>query len=1123
MKRTKTALLIAVTAMAVCGAADGGEADKSKSAPAGLVKRALRAMDGVEEIVFAVRGLYTDGHYYANFGHWSSDPSRMMYAEGGSRLCKLNLRTKQVTVLLEDPEGGFRDPRVHYDGGKLLFSYRKGGTKYHHLYEINPDGTDLKQLTFGPWDDVEPAYLPDGGIIFVSSRCDRFVPCYHTQVGLLYRMDADGGNIRLLSANNVDDHRPAVLPDGRVIYTRWDYVDRAPQKFHSLWAMNPDGTDQMVLFGNTVSPSGNFFVMIDALPIPGSDKVATVFSPGHGFRENAGHVMIVDPGAGPDDWSAASQVSPERNMGVTGWARGREGFRDPYPLSEDCFLVVEDKGLLILDDHGQTEEVYQAEEMLHDPRVIRSRPRERVIPPHSNPKQTTGQLVLANVYHGRNMEGVKRGEIKKLLVLEDLPKPVSYYSLTGAISMDGTHTLHRILGTVPVEPDGSASFEVPPLRGLFFVALDEKGLAVKRMQSYTMVMPGETQGCAGCHEPRTRTPSPIGSDALMAMKRPPSSIEPVPGVPDVIDYPRDIQPVWNGHCVECHSVEKPLGHVVLTGDYNEWFTQSYYALFAYNQISDTRRYDEDGNHPPRGFGTAASPLMKKIDGSHYETKLTAQERDLVRLWIEAGATFAGTYAAYNRTDSAVAGAQSNSTEVAIGSPVSPIVERRCLSCHGSVANLGQRVEKIRVNRLYTTSPGNAWRGRVNLPKHCWNLYNLSHPDKSMILLAPLAEEAGGYGWCKTEDGQPVAVFRNDQDPDYQALLQAVRAAKARQQKAGRFDMPGFRPNEHYVRWMKRFGILPEEFNSAEDPIDVYEVDQAYWRSLWYQPDPAKYGKRQQMALAGRSSWLDGTIGNNGGVCANLKIKNPSFEEPDVRGHPQFRPGSGDVPQIPPYDWQASHWKNTMKFSQGRCSLAPFDPYDGEKKDAALAPYGPAATDGKQVAKMWLGRRSSYVGEDVKHAWLFQSLGIVVPADVGKTLELAVDVAAREHYPQSCGAGPKAGAGVTATFACDVSSENAGREVGQPGKIDKLPRDGDTKTVHARLRIAPEFVGRELVVRLSIADPEPSPGYGCHYHFDNVRCAPFDTSRRPTVRFAGVRRRRGGSHGPKHRVPAALGR
>jgi hypothetical protein len=157
--------------------------------------------------------------------------------------------------------------------------------------------------------------------------------------------------------------------------------------------------------------------------------------------------------------------------------------------------------------------------------------------------------------------------------------------------------------------------------------------------------------------------------------------------------------------------------------------------------------------------------------------------------------------------------------VAIGKPVGPIVKQRCLTCHGSAAELGQRAQK----------------GRVNLPKHCWNLYNLSHPEKSMILRAPLAKEAGGYQWCTSKDGQPVAVFRDTQDSDYQAIRKAIQEAKARQEKIKRFDMPGFRPNEHYVRWMKRFGILPADFDVVRDPINVYQVDQAYWRSLWHQP------------------------------------------------------------------------------------------------------------------------------------------------------------------------------------------------------------------------------------------------------------------------------------------------
>lgn len=797
-----------------------------------LVKMALKLMDGAEEVVFAERALYSDGHYYANFGGWSDDPNKFLRPPDGSRLLKLNLRTKQLTVLLDDPKGNIRDPRVHYDGGRILFAYRKGGTRHYNLYEVNTDGTGLRQVTFGEWDDTDPAYLPDGGIIFVSSRGRRFIPCNHVQAAILYRVDADGGNMLCLSANSVRDDRPAVLPDGRVIYTRWEYVDSAIGSFRDLWVMNPDGTGQMILFGGTVQPPELVYSKCDALPIPGTDgKVVSVFSPPVGARENAGNVMVVDIKAGPDVASAARQISPERDLryhyfwpsGIPWFGGGRAGFRDPYPLSEDCFLVAEDKSLLILDGNGMVQESYRADKMVHDPRAIRPRPRERVVPSRIDLQKTTGRLVLADVYRGRGREvqGIKPGTIKQLLVLEDLPKPISYYSLPGLISMDGTHTLRRVLGTVPVEADGSASFEVPALRALYFVALDEEGLAVKRMQSYTMVMPGETQGCVGCHEPRTQNINATGDhDTFTAMTRPPIRIEPVPGVPDVFDYPRDIQPIWDRHCVACHSAEKPEGRVVLTGDYNEWFTQSYYALFAYNQISDMfGRYNtEFRSHQPYGFGTGASPLMNKIDGSHYDVKLTKQEHDTVRLWIEASAYFTGTYAVYNHADNAVAGALANNAKVEIGKPLDGIVYNRCLWCHDSAATIGRRVRK----------------GRVNAPKHCWNLYNFSFPEKSMILRAPLAKEAGGYGWCKDQYGQTV-VFRDTQDPDYQAILRAIRAAKARQEKAGRHDMPGFRPNEHYVRWMKRFGILPESFDLADDPIDPYETDRAYWRSLWHQP------------------------------------------------------------------------------------------------------------------------------------------------------------------------------------------------------------------------------------------------------------------------------------------------
>ena len=833
-----TRVCLVLIAVVLAASAVGGEVatvanPSSPDARPELVEKALRAMGGAEEIVFAVRELYFDGHYYANFGGWSDDPKKFLHAPDGSQLCKLNLRTNQFTVLLDDPKGSIRDPRVHYDGTKLLFAYRKGGTHNYNLYELKVDGSGLKQLTFGEgWDDFGPEYLPDGGIVFVSSRGRRFIPCNHTQGAQLFRMDGDGSNILCLSANNVRDDHPAIMSNGQIIYDRWEYVDAAIGSYHDLWTMNPDGTSQVIVFGGTVVPSAEKpYSKCDPLAIPGaSGKVVCTFSPPSGLRENAGNVTIVDIKAGPDEPAAARQISPPRNFryyarGVSGtpwFGQGRVGFRDPYPLSDDCFLVAEDKNLSILDAKGNIKEFYRAKKMVHDPRPIRSRPREPVIPSRIDLHKTTGQLVVANVYHGRSeeMAGVKPGDIKTLLVLEDLPKPVSYYSLPGLISQDGTHTIRRVLGTVPVEADGSASFEAPALRGLYFVALDAKGMAVKRMQSYTMVMPGETQGCVGCHEPRTVTYNPAGNSTLLAMKRHPSRIEPVAGVPETFDYPRDIQPIWDRHCVGCHNADNPSGRVQMTGDRNEWFTLSYYDLFAYEQISDMAgRYNtEFRGHRPYGFGTGASPLMKKIDGSHYGVKLSQQEQDTVRLWIEASAYFVGTYAVYNHSDNAVAGALANNAKVEIGKPLEDIVYSRCLWCHDSAASMGRRVRK----------------GRVNEPKHCWNLYNLSYPEKSMMLRAPLAKKAGGYGWCKDRYGQEVG-FQATDDPDYLVILKAIQAAKVRQEKAGRYDLPGWRPNENYIRWMKRWGILPESFDPAKDCLDPFATDQAYWRSLWHHP------------------------------------------------------------------------------------------------------------------------------------------------------------------------------------------------------------------------------------------------------------------------------------------------
>ena len=707
----------------------------------------------------------------------------MMYGPDGGRLCRLNLRTGKVTNLIDDAGGGVRDPQVHYDGQRIVFSYRPGGTRFYHLYEINRDGSELRQLTDGPYDDYEPTYLPDGDLVFCSSRCNRFVQCWFTQVAILHRCDANGGNIRPVSANIEQDNTPWMLPDGRLLYMRWEYVDRSRVRYHHLWTVNPDGTDQMVFYGN-MRPGT---VMLDAKPIPGSSRVVASFSPGHGLKEHAGFVTLVDPGNGPDDRACARQVSREPE------------WRDPYPFSEGCFLVARDRKLWIMDGQGNAEPFYVLPPELarldvHEPRPLCPRPREHLIESRVDSAAATGRLVLEDVTRGRNMAGVKRGEVKQLLVLETLPKPVNFSGSMEPISLGGTFTLPRILGTVPVEPDGSAYLEVPALRPLFFVALDADGLSVKRMQSFVSVMPGETVSCVGCHDSRTEAP-PAGV-SLRAMRRPASTIEAVDGQPDMFEFPRDIQPILDRHCVRCHNYEQFSGKLSLTDDRGPWYSHAYTALMSRGLVSHGG--DADGNIAPRKIGSSASRVMAYLQTHHEGVELSARELQSIRLWIDSGAPYPATYAALG-------------TGMVGFGPDADVLQRRCCSCHAP---------KDADRKEWPTG----FRTHLDL------LPNLTRPEKSLMLLAPLATESGGVALCKE-----APVFKDRADPDYQTLLRNVQAAKTQLDSIRRFDMEGFRPNQHYVREMKRYGVLPTAFDLAKDPIDVYATDHAYWRSFWWRP------------------------------------------------------------------------------------------------------------------------------------------------------------------------------------------------------------------------------------------------------------------------------------------------
>lgn len=805
-----------------------------------------QALEEIEEVVFAVRQL-KGPHWYENIGYAITGVEDKVYGVGGA-LCKLDIRTGRLTTLLKDVKGAVRDPQVHYDGEKILFSYRPGGTDCFHLYEVSVDGSGLRQLTDGPFDDLEPVYLPDGDIIFCSTRAKRWVPCWYTQVATLHRCDGNGKNIQLLSSNIEQDNTPWVLPDGRILYTRWEYVDRSREAFHHLWVMNPDGTGQTTYYGNLYPGD----VYLDAKPVPGTEEVVMINSPAHGQAEHQGRVSLVRTDLGPDDKAAQTMIHDGRQ------------FRDPYALSADAFLVAHKTRLLLMDRAGRTKELYrlppelsQGDAWLHEPRPVRARRREPVIAGQTDPSCATGQLMVSNIYHGRNMGGIKPGAITKLLILENLPKPVNFTGSMDPISCGGSYTLNRILGTVPVEPDGSVNMRVPALRSLQFVALDANDLAVKRMLSFVTVMPGEVTTCIGCHEDRTEAPPASVSGA--ALTRAPSPIEPIPHTPEIFDYPRDIQPILDRHCLPCHDVDQYAGRALLTGDQGPMFTHSFFTLSARLQIADGRDLAH-GNYAPYTIGSSASPLMDKLRPSHYDVNTTRQERRLIKLWIDASATFPGTYAALGSGMIGPYAALQYGTKKEPDYSQWPSVQtagevlgRRCDACHRGKTKLPRHPADTLGFRLHHMAYGEGtprfwtppwiepyddtqrtgsleWMEAYADPRIRFSrqtLYNLSRPDKSLQLLAPLARDAGGYGLCGT-------VFDSEDDEDFQALLTAISEFKERLEKITRFNMPGFRPEPEYIREMQRFGILPATYR-PNDPIDVYETDRKYWQSMWHEP------------------------------------------------------------------------------------------------------------------------------------------------------------------------------------------------------------------------------------------------------------------------------------------------
>jgi len=537
---------------------------------------------------------YTEGLSCANFE---------MNFEPGSALCLLEWEDGEpkVTELLKDDDGVFRDPDVSWDGTRILFAWKKDKNKDDfHLYEMSWPDREVRQLTYGlSVADFEGRYLPNGDIVFSSSRGVGTTDCWTTETSNMHTCDKEGKYLRRLGYDQVVTCHPSLLENGSVIYTRWDYNDRGQVFPQALFSMNPDGTAQTEYYGNN-----SWFptVINHARGIPGTGKVLAVVHGHHTWQ--AGELAIIDRSKGTQETKGVKIIAPPRkatgdtrgfsyerdkdgwiepgrgpqNIAVDRYGQNGNLHRHPYPLDETSFLVAmtpymnarnEGKRLGIrfhlywmdIDGHRELLAYDPAVSSAH-PIPLAPRRRPYVRPSVVDHAVPTGTYFMQDIHEGPGLKGVERGTVKKLRVVE-----IEYRALKigenhsggrggGGMSSspistgNGAWDVKKILGEAKVHEDGSAMFKVPANTPVYFQAIDGNGSMVQTMRSWSTLMPNETSSCVGCHEdkdyalPVTRT--------TLAMNAGAQDLVPFYGPARGFSFLKEIQPILNTKCTSCH-------------------------------------------------------------------------------------------------------------------------------------------------------------------------------------------------------------------------------------------------------------------------------------------------------------------------------------------------------------------------------------------------------------------------------------------------------------------------------------------------------------------------------------------------------------------------------------------
>jgi len=567
--------------------------------------------------------------------------------------------------------GAFLRPDLSFDGQRIAFAWNNVQDKCYHIFTVNVDGSRLTQLTDGVVNfngqglmdssdnDFDPIWLPNGRIAFISERRGGYLRCSAARPLMTYTlhsMNDDGSDIIPISYHETNEWNPSVDRDGRIVYTRWDYVDRDDCIAHHIWTCYPDGRDPRSPHGNyplplsfadsskpdgrRLRPNGEWNIRA----IPNSNKYIATASGHH--AHSFGQLVMIDTSVADD--GMMSQVKGI-TTGQSTWHDADGDYGSAWPLSEDYYLCTYRQDIILLDRFGNKELICPAgamptrvDRVMH-PIPLAARPTPPVIPTATYQGERAGAdappatVGVMNVNDG-DMPMPEGTRIKWLRVIQIIPQlnPVMNQPQAGY----GTESLARMpLGVVPVEADGSVYFKAPVAKDMYFQLLDQRGLAVRSMRSATYVHPGESMYCVGCHEPQTSS-TKSRREVPIALRRAPSDLQPEVADGAVpFNWYRLAKPVLDAKCVSCHAKE----HKGPDMTYASLAKYAFYYPFKNTGFANGEVVASGSRTVPGKFGAMASPLLKYLDKSHYDVTLTAGEFRRITLWLDCNANELGAY------------------------------------------------------------------------------------------------------------------------------------------------------------------------------------------------------------------------------------------------------------------------------------------------------------------------------------------------------------------------------------------------------------------------------------------------------------------------------------------------